>query len=221
MQTVYADVDLNFDLEGVEDQVVYNDFAFVEKDGKEMIVLASGTENRIAVITLGDSPKVDYIEFTSTTGELSSNRNRRQVEHVVGTEFVWVDGAAQDEVYVIDIEQKRLVRTITGVQTTKLVFVQNFERLAEDQQVQQTERQFNTIRGEIPEEDDDVDPVAIVAIILAAGAIIVGIANLVQIGKNKNKLEVVATKQEKAALTGEPASAPASSAVSLGSKRVN
>merc|ERR1719162_1554393 len=58
--------------------------------------------------------------------ELTARRNRRQVEWVVGTQYVWIDGTNQEEIYVLDIDSKQVIRTVKGVPTTKMLSVENF-----------------------------------------------------------------------------------------------
>jgi len=113
--TVFADLELGFDSRGLEDATTFNDYAFIERGGKSMIVFAAGTENKVAIVDITDgNPRVSYV--TLKEGGLTAYKNRRQVEWAVGTDFVWVDGtgsARPREIYVVDIMQEVVVSTIT------------------------------------------------------------------------------------------------------------
>merc|ERR1712238_469563 len=65
-------------------------------------------------------------------GESTSNRLRRQIEWAAGTNYVWIDGTANKEVYVIDVMSAELVTTLTGISTTKMLSVQNYAKMAQD-----------------------------------------------------------------------------------------
>lgn len=125
--TVFGDLELGFNSTDYEDDQVFNDYAFIEQNGMKMIVFASGTENKLAIVDVTNgNPEVSYVTFSD--GDLSSYRARRQVEWAVGTNYVWVDGAGEDEVYVIDVVSKEVVNTISNVETTRLLSVDNHAR---------------------------------------------------------------------------------------------
>ena len=136
IQTVFADLELGFNSTNNEDDQVFNDFAFVEADGKNMLVFVSGTENKAAIIDLADVNNPTYVTL-SESKENSARSRRRQVEWAVGTPYVWVDGTQASKVYVINVEKKQKVRTIEGIKTTKILGVQNFAKMqqAKEQQV--------------------------------------------------------------------------------------
>jgi len=125
--TVFADLELGFNSTTFEGDQVFNDYSFIENAGKKMIVFASGTENKVAIVDLtSGTADISYVTFSE--GPVSSYRERRQVEWSVGTNYVWVDGAGADEVYVIDVMSKSLVNTISNVETTRLLSVDNHAR---------------------------------------------------------------------------------------------
>jgi len=126
--TVFADLELDFNTTNFEDDQVFNDFAFVETDGKNLIVFVSGTENRAAIVDLADVQNPSYV-LLSDAEDTTSRRNRRQVEWAVGTPYVWVDGASVTEIYVIDVEKKQKITTLKGIRTTKLLSVQNYAKM--------------------------------------------------------------------------------------------
>lgn len=136
--TVAYDLELGFTTTNAEKTAVYNDFAFIQTDEtddgvvRDMIVIASGTENKVALVDLlnidaNGKPSVVTLNLGSNE-ELTANRNRRQVEWVVGTPYVWIDGASKNEVYVVHIDQKKNIRTIEGPNTAKMITIENYER---------------------------------------------------------------------------------------------
>jgi len=133
--TVAFDLALGFSTLDEETSAVYSDFAFIQtsaSDGmgdgidRDMIIIASGTENKVAIVDVSTgSPQITIVTMRDDT-ELTARRNRRQVEWVVGTQYVWIDGTNQEEIYVLDIDSKQVVRTVKGVPTTKMLSVENF-----------------------------------------------------------------------------------------------
>lgn len=180
--TIYADVSLGFNQTGVEDDQVYNDFAFVEKDDKKIVVFASSTENKISIVDLtGTAPTQSIVTFSDAV-ETSSYRNRRQVEWAAGTDYVWVDGTEANEVYVIDIEQKKVVTTIKDVSTTAIVNVNNWRH---SYFVKEEAARINSMQPQAifqpqqPYKDDnDIDTVGIIGLTVGALALVMGAMNL-------------------------------------------
>ena len=91
-----------------------------------MIIIASGTENKVALVDVSSgTPQVTIVTMRDDS-DMSARKNRRQVEWVAGTPYVWIDGTGSEEVYVLDIDAKKMVKTITGQTTTKMLSVENF-----------------------------------------------------------------------------------------------
>jgi hypothetical protein len=176
-----------------------------------MIIVASGTENQVALVDMTKGyPMVTKITLSTST-DLTARRNRRQVEWVRGTPFVWIDGTDTDEgeVYVINVDTKSLVRTITGVKTTKMLNVENYERkhtmdliqnLIGDQMDTITSTDNNqggggggsssaTANKSNMNDDNDIDPVGIVGLIIGLVACFVGAANMIFLKKVMAGLE--------------------------------
>jgi len=130
--TVAFDLELGFSTFEEEESAVFNDFAFIqttkEVEGvdRDMIIIASGTENKVALVdVISGTPQVTIVTMRDNS-DMSARRNRRQVEWVAGTPYVWIDGTGSEEVYVLDIDAKKMVKTITGQTTTKMISVENF-----------------------------------------------------------------------------------------------
>jgi len=225
--SVAFDLELGFDKTDAEKSNVFNDFAFIQTDGSEdgikrdMIIVGSGTENKIAIVDMLKLDASGHPELTivtlSASEESSSNRNRRQVEWVVGTPFVWIDGTASEEVYVANIDEKTAVRTITGVKTSKMLSVENYERkriasLISDQIMMQqsaaiavsdketttsttTSVESSSVGSAMAaavttdtDSESKTDAVGIAALIVGLVAIVVGAANMVSMNNiAKNK----------------------------------
>jgi len=130
------DLELDFDVTLDPEDNVFSDFAYIERTtpggGKiNMFMLSSSQENKVAIIDVSSgTPKVDYVIFRDgPPGPPDARLRDRQVEHVDGTPFVWITSRPWNELYVINIETKELVRTITEVNARKLLSVVNYEHL--------------------------------------------------------------------------------------------
>merc|ERR1712008_288278 len=247
--TVAFDLELGFSTFEEETSAVFSDFSFVQtsasdgmSDGidRDIIIIASGTENKVALVDISSGSPVTDIIALRGDGYMTARRNRRQVEWVVGTPYVWIDGTGAEDVYVLDVDKKEMVRTITGVTTTKMLSVENYaaKRTAEliSQQItaaiadipeptqpqtqtetetqtqtqtqsttnDNTDAQTTTLTtdntdvqqqvlgvssGPEYEDDSDIDPVGIAAIVVGLCALIVGIANMVYMSRSKSSDE--------------------------------
>jgi len=135
--TVAFDLALGFSTVDEEDSAVYNDFAFIQTDSstgqpeRDIIVIASGTENKVAIIDIANGNNVTIVDLPTQSGYPSNGystakRNRRQVEHAKGTPYVWIDGTEELEMYVLNVDDATIVTTITGLATTKMISVENY-----------------------------------------------------------------------------------------------
>jgi len=188
ISSLYSDIKLGFNQTGVEDDQVYNDFAFIEMGDKKMIVFASSTENKMSIVDVsGDVPTQSVVVF-GKEGPSTAYRNRRQVEWVRDTNYVWVDGREASEVYVIDIMAGEVVNTITDVSTTLLINVNNWKDAAdiaaEQKRVkdlintQKNNAGAGTVTQTPYKDDNDVDSVGIIGLALGAIALALGAMNL-------------------------------------------
>lgn len=192
-------MELKFDTTGVEDSAVINDFAFIKNDKYNMVVFASGNSNKVALVDLSSgSPSISYVSFGGE--ELSADRSRRQVEWVADTDYIWIEGKALGEVYVIDISTKSVVNTISGFEVSKMVFVENFERKRTAQLIAQMTndastadfKSFAAANANTPAVDGDaIDPVGIAALVIGLVALIVGVMNLVKMSQRQQASPVV------------------------------
>merc|ERR1712037_497936 len=68
-----------------------------------------------------------------STAQESTGGSSRNLEWAVGTNFVWVDGGEAQQQYVLEvpdanIDNVKLLRTLNGVTSGKMMFVNNYER---------------------------------------------------------------------------------------------
>mmetsp|Transcript_23248 Transcript_23248/g.68749 ORF Transcript_23248/g.68749 Transcript_23248/m.68749 type:complete len:401 (+) Transcript_23248:4236-5438(+) len=228
--TLKVDLELNFNRTGFDGLSVWKDLAFVERDGRTLFVMPSGTEHKVAIVDMTDGAdfKTTYVKFSEKIFDKgrAPHGRYRQLEWAVGTDYVWTNDSSEDEIYVIDVVQGRLVRTITDADTSRLVSIQNWQRVHEAEMMGDIFQEVRAqVRDEVLEEvramnensrggedraghssgddptsvsklEDNTDSnkfektntLAIVAIVAASLALIVGIANLIAmmaIKKNK------------------------------------
>merc|ERR1711957_963274 len=225
--TVAFDLQLGFSNFEEEDSAVFNDFSFIQTsaddglgDGvdRDLIVIASGTENMVAIVDLmSGTPQVSIVTMRDDA-EMTARRSRRQVEWVVGTKYVWIDGTGGEEVYVLDVDKKEMVKTIAGITTTKMLSVENYaaKRTADlisqqiiaaiadipEPTVTQTETASSSSDSsdkaavvaqlaavDEDEDDNDIDAVGIAALVVGLCALIVGIANMIYMSRSKSSDE--------------------------------
>jgi hypothetical protein len=83
-------------------------------------VVSSSSDYKVAIVNM-DTLEASYIMLKDIPYE--GRRRSRQVEWAEGTQYVWIGGREDDEVYVIDLEKMELVRTFTEVDPRKLLSV--------------------------------------------------------------------------------------------------
>lgn len=130
LQLLLADIPVNFN-GGLPGQKVITDVAFVEVKGTTILVIASGTDNEVAVVNMNNPTNVAKVQLTSSTESTGGGDDGRSVEWAEGTEFVWITGPEANEIYVVqipggDIEAARVVQTIQGVDATAVLYVENY-----------------------------------------------------------------------------------------------
>ena len=115
---------LDFNTTNVDDYNVFNDFAYIQHEGLDLFVVSSSSDYKVAIVDMASKNKdVSYVMLKETP---YVGRSRgRQIEHVEGTDYVWIGGRQDNEAYVVNVATKKLVRTFTEVDTRKLVSVKN------------------------------------------------------------------------------------------------
>jgi len=130
--TVMHDVPTNFK-GGTPGKTVVSDYAFVQDGDKNILVLGASSDNDVVIVDLNDSPNFRMRKLTLSTSEESTGGSSRKLEWAVGTNFVWVDGGELKQQYVLevpdaDIDNVKLERTLNGVTSGNMIFVNNYER---------------------------------------------------------------------------------------------
>mmetsp|Transcript_9349 Transcript_9349/g.10873 ORF Transcript_9349/g.10873 Transcript_9349/m.10873 type:complete len:587 (-) Transcript_9349:155-1915(-) len=118
---------------GTPGKIVISDFAFVQDENRDILVLGASTDNNIVLIDLrSDSMTTRKIDLAPGVAE-STGGSSRNLEWAVDTDYVWVDGAESEEQYIIkipsDINSAKVDRTLGGIASGNMMFVNNYERM--------------------------------------------------------------------------------------------
>lgn len=120
---------------GTAGRSVVSDFAFVQDETRNILIIGASTDNNVVIVDLDDDDfkmrKLSLSEEVESTGGSS-----RKLEWAVGTNFVWVDGGDAKQQYILevpdsDIANVKLIRTLTGIRGGNMIFVNNYERQRE------------------------------------------------------------------------------------------
>lgn len=117
---------------GLPGTAVVEDFAFVQDDSRDFVVLGSTTDNFIVIADMKDF-SVKKLELSPAAD--STAGSNRFVEWAVDTNFVWLSGGDAKELYVVElpstnIQDAHLHKTIPNIIAGEILFVDNFERKA-------------------------------------------------------------------------------------------
>lgn len=130
--SVAADIPTDF-VGGTPGRTVVSDYAFIQDDERDFLILAASTDNDVVVVDLNDNYRMR--KFPLTADEESSGGSSRSVEWAIDTNFVWVNGADASSHYIIEfpsdnIDDASVSNTVTDVSGGKTMFVENYERRA-------------------------------------------------------------------------------------------
>ena len=101
---------------------------------------------------------------------------------MIGTDYVWTDDSTNDELYVIDVIQGKIVKTISEVESTRLVSVQNFERVRLHDDLLKEMKMMQ--KGSV-----SPDSLTVAVIIIGSLVLFVGLVNLYFTSSMKGKKE--------------------------------
>lgn len=111
---------LDFNATNVEEEGVFNDFAYIQMNGMNCFVVSSASDYKVAIVDM-DTLEVSYVMLKDVP--FTGKKRNRQVEWAEGTSYVWIGGRQDDEAYVIDLETKELIQTFTDVDARKILSV--------------------------------------------------------------------------------------------------
>merc|ERR1712238_488037 len=165
--TVFADLSLGFNATYHEDDVVYSDFAFVEKDGKNILVFVSGTENRAAIVVM-KAELVTMLTGISTTKMLSVQNYAKMAQDKIQMEAIQSAVDAQMKM----IKQSAEDAAANAPATQKEDMVKDAVEVTQPTNA----------------DDNDIDLVGILALIIGACALVVGTMNVFVMSGVKNQI---------------------------------
>jgi len=182
---------------GLPGKTVVSDYAFVKDENRNILVVGASSDNNVVLVDLLSSDFA-MTKLQLTPSDESTGGGRRNIEWAVGSNYVWVDGGATNEQYIIeipgkDINEARVVRQLTDVTAGQMIYVENYERTRVMNEVRSMmdgsmeefqgmsdvsamDATANKEHSEPAENDDDADPLAIAALVIASCGLLLGIA---------------------------------------------
>jgi len=127
-KSTFDDAKLNFDPSDASKPL--SDAAFVEFEGVKAIIVASGSDNELAII---DRATLKVRKREMSAREEKTSDGDRQIHWAEGTPYVWITGDAIPEIYVFEmfLKKKRIglrkVNLISDL-ASKLLWVENYGR---------------------------------------------------------------------------------------------
>jgi len=209
-----------------------SDFAFVQWKNHNLLALASGYDNDLALVDLNASPPtVSKLTLTNANSQTGGNGGR-MVEWAYGSDYLWIDAAATKELYVVklsengDVASATVERTVTDVASSKMIYVENFAQRAELEMLSQVfvspdvqdianveEVADALIAQGYIDDEEETSTVAIVALAIAIVSLFCNALLLSQVTAKK-------TKTLKADLAQRDSETSHADDKTLGSKRV-
>ena len=134
-QTLIKDIPLGFK-GGQPSSIVVSDFAFVKDSSRNILVLGASTDNEIVLVDFNDNYRMKTLNLSPGVEE-STGGSSRKIEWAVGTDYVWINGGESKEQFIISIaggiDKAKLERTLTGVPSGNMMFVNNYQRMRDAQ----------------------------------------------------------------------------------------
>lgn len=224
---------------GTPGKTVISDFAFVQDENRDILVLGASTDNNIVLVDLrSDSMTTRKLDLAPGVAE-STGGSSRNLEWAVGTNYVWVDGAESEEQYIINISSginsAKVARTMGGIASGNMMSVNNYERMRAVAHATAAAAQNTAIvLGSLSANDNEVSSVS------ASSANIKEVSSSLSSDNESNNLGVagivlgsigfvaglgalvLVLNKERTSSLAVPAPKPdVEEAMSLGSKRVN
>lgn len=125
-QVLDVTLSLDFDTSADEDIVAFDDVAYIKTSDMNLFVVASAIDFKVALVDMNTSPPAaTYISLSDMPWPEDQRARTRQIEWLQGTDFVWVGGRMEQQLYVIDFRQKKLLKTITATDVNVFLAVRN------------------------------------------------------------------------------------------------
>jgi len=203
---------------GTPGKTVISDFAFVQDETRDILVLGASTDNNIVLVDLrSDSMITRKLDLAPGVAE-STGGSSRNLEWAVDTDYVWVDGAESEEQYIIkipsDINSAKVDRTLDGIASGNMMFVNNYERMRAVVHATAAAAQNTAIVSASSvslSSDNKSDKLGVAGIVLGSIGLVAGLGALV----------LVLNKERTSSLAVPAPKRDVEEAMSLGSKQVN
>jgi len=162
---------------------VISDMAFVQDDRRDILVIGASTDNDVVIVDLNNK-EFPHVKLSLTTTEESTGGTSRKLEWAVGTNYVWVNGGETKEVYVIElpdanINNARLAKTVAGITSGNMIFVNNYERerLAKEMaSLMKNSMSLRAMNNAAVEQTTSANTTAVVGLIVAIVAVVLALA---------------------------------------------
>ena len=113
-QNVVFDLELGFSTVDEKTSAVFSDFTFIKTSdqdmggniNRDMVIIASEIEHKVAIVDILSGSSVLTVVSLRYETFMTAQRNRRQVEWVIGTPYIWIDGTSDRELYVLNTDTK-------------------------------------------------------------------------------------------------------------------
>jgi len=168
---------------GADRKTVVSDFAFVTDETRNILVLGASSDNNIVLVDLNNDFKMKKL-LVSASNETTGG-SRRNIEWAVDSNFVWVDGGATDEQYIIeipgnDIAEARVSLTLANITAGQMLYVDNYERKRVQNLMESTMKSLLAREPEVMKElgvsSDEPSSLSIAALVIGSVSLLLGIA---------------------------------------------
>merc|ERR1719491_1979410 len=131
-----------------------------------LFVVSSSSDYKVAIVDMASPDKTtSYVMLKGKDVPYTDRARSRQIEHVEGTDYVWIGGRRQEEAYVINVRTKKLVRTFMEVDARRLLSVKHhafFQQVADfgkymTQEGMLSNAEVQTVEEEASKDVEDVE----------------------------------------------------------------
>jgi len=183
--TVAKDIPVNF-IGGLPKKTVVSDFAFVTDKTRNILILGASTDNNLVLVDLNDNYKTTNIVLSGSNE--TTGGGKRNIEWAVGSNFVWVDGGGTQEQYIIelpddDINNAKLVRSLTNITSGNMIYVENYERTRVAQEAEKLVTSMMSKSTMMSKSDESESPVAVSALVLGCLSLLLGVALVILVAR--------------------------------------